>query len=648
MPRTVLQFPQVHRSLRPRVALALAAAVIACSGGDGPTTVKRDALTAVQATPTTLSLIVPQTAPLQADLVGLGASTGQGTVTFSSSANAIASVNASGVVTAVSAGTATITVTGSHPSTAALNASTVTTTVAVTVSLPPNALTNVTIAPSAPTVIVGQTVALVPTITTANASVTASCGYASSTPAMATVTGGGVVSGVAPGSPIITVTCNGNGGGTTANSIVRTVTVNVIPPPVASVELTVPFAYLQPGPGTGRVSTTAVAVLRDVSNAVLTGRAITWTSTVPAVATVNSAGVVSALSTGNTQIRATSEGVSSTVNISVVRAFGAVFADQPSVANYLSGINSAGQGNPITRTAVGRYTVTFPDLGPAAIGRHFSFHVNSMSVSPNATISAPTAMCHLVSVSNATPVSMSVRCEDPITGAAKDAVFRGMVIGEWALDATHAFTMHTAVPAGVYAPDVAYSFNTANAAMSINPNSAPGEWNDALVRHNQGVVVTSQLSFTQVISAVAGRACYVRNNIGSSAAIENLCFDRATGIVNVAHQTLRLTSGRQGQIWGTAMIDAATGTSTGQGTTSSGGIATARTGAGKYTVTFSGLNATTGTLGIVANGWGGNDFVYCSHFVRLANPLTVDIACFDKFGAFSSDQLSGVQLLVLR
>ena len=646
MPRLSPQAQRV-RAFRPvRFAPLLTAAFVACSGGDGPAAVKRDALTGMQVSPTVLALLVPQTAPLQANLVGLGASTGQGSITFTSSANTIASVSTSGVVTAVGQGSATITVTGSHPSTSTLNASTVTATVDVSVSLPPNALTNVTIAPSAPTVIVGQTVPLVPTITTASASVTSTCTYVTSASALASVSATGVVTGVAPGSPIITVTCNGSGAGTTANSIVRTVTVTVIPPPVATVEVTAPFAYLQPGPGTGRISTTAAAVLKDASGAVLTGRTITWTSTTPAIASVSSLGVVSALTTGSTQIRATSEGVSNTVTINVVRAFGAVFADQPSAASSQSGINSAGLANTIARTAVGRYTVSFPDIGVGTIGRRFTFSVNAMSGSANIALGAPTAMCHLFSVGNTTPVTAQVRCEDPVTGAAKDAVFRAMVIGELALEGAHTFSMHTAGNAVPYAPDAAYSFNTANAAMLITPNSAPGEWNNAQVRHNQSVAIPSQLAFSQVITSQAGRTCYVRNNIGNSPFIDNLCFDRVAGVVDVMQQSLRLTAGRSGQIYGAILMDASNGA--GGGFVSSGTIASSRTGVGKYTVTFSGINATTGTFGIVADPWGGNDWAHCTHFVTNTNPLTIDVACFNKLGAFSNAGLGGVQLLVLR
>ena len=53
---------------------------------------------------------------------------------------------------------------------------------------------------------------------------------------------------------------------------------------------------------------TMIAVTRDVSNAVLTGRTIVWSSSNTAFATVNASGVVTAVAIGSANIIATSEG----------------------------------------------------------------------------------------------------------------------------------------------------------------------------------------------------------------------------------------------------------------------------------------------------------------------------------------------------
>lgn len=83
------------------------------------------------------------------------------------------------------------------------------------------------------------------------------------------------------------------------------------PPTIATVDLTPGTATLDIG-----AKATLTATPRDASGNALTGRIITWNSSVPAVATV-AAGVVTAVAQGNTTITATSEGKSATAAITV-------------------------------------------------------------------------------------------------------------------------------------------------------------------------------------------------------------------------------------------------------------------------------------------------------------------------------------------
>jgi uncharacterized protein YjdB len=64
-------------------------------------------------------------------------------------------------------------------------------------------------------------------------------------------------------------------------------------------------------------TTQATAVTRDASNNVLTGRAIVWSSSNTAVATVSVAGVVAAVGAGTATITATSETQSGTAVVTV-------------------------------------------------------------------------------------------------------------------------------------------------------------------------------------------------------------------------------------------------------------------------------------------------------------------------------------------
>ena len=72
--------------------------------------------------------------------------------------------------------------------------------------------------------------------------------------------------------------------------------------PVATVVVTVGASSLTPGQ-----STQAVAVARDSSGSLLTGRPVAWTSLDPHVATVSPTGIVTGVSDGSATIRATVE-----------------------------------------------------------------------------------------------------------------------------------------------------------------------------------------------------------------------------------------------------------------------------------------------------------------------------------------------------
>ncbi len=125
-------------------------------------------------------------------------------VTWATDNGAVATVNASGLVTGAAAGPATITATSEGMIGAA----------AVTVAPVNVPVASVTVSPATASRQVGQTVQL--TATPRDASGTALTGrvvtWASSNPAIATVTGSGLVSGVAAGPATITATSEGQSG----------------------------------------------------------------------------------------------------------------------------------------------------------------------------------------------------------------------------------------------------------------------------------------------------------------------------------------------------------------------------------------------------------------------------------------------------
>ena len=88
------------------------------------------------------------------------------------------------------------------------------------------------------------------------------------------------------------------------------------PQPVASVMINAGSRSTTVG-----VTVQLTATARDANGRTLTGRAITWQSSAPGVATVNASGLVTAASVGNTVVTATSEGKSDTARVWVYAAY---------------------------------------------------------------------------------------------------------------------------------------------------------------------------------------------------------------------------------------------------------------------------------------------------------------------------------------
>ncbi len=67
-------------------------------------------------------------------------------------------------------------------------------------------------------------------------------------------------------------------------------------------------------------SASAQAELRTLAGAVLTGRAVSWSSSAPTVASVDASGVIASVSVGSATITATSEGISGSATLTVLPA----------------------------------------------------------------------------------------------------------------------------------------------------------------------------------------------------------------------------------------------------------------------------------------------------------------------------------------
>ena len=217
-------------------------------------------------------------------------------VTWSSSDPTVASITSTGVVTAIKPGVAT----------ASASAGGKTSTIAITVS--PVPVATVTVTPETVGLVLGVTPTKQLTVVTkdANGNVVTdrAVAWSSSNPAAATVDANGLVTAVSSGSTTITATSETKTG-------VSAITVTQAP--VNAVTLSPGSATLVVG-GTQQLT----ATLTDLNGIVLTGRTVTWASSNPATATVDSNGLVTGVAAGGpVTITATSETKTGTSAITV-------------------------------------------------------------------------------------------------------------------------------------------------------------------------------------------------------------------------------------------------------------------------------------------------------------------------------------------
>src|SRR5690606_11772194 len=132
-----------------------------------------------------------------------------------------------------------------------------------------------------------------------------SVAWASTAPAVATVSASGLVTAVTPGTASITATSEGKTG---------QATVTVLAIPVASVSVEPTSGALIVGE-TMQLSATA----RSADDEVLTGRSVAWSSSNATIASVSSSGLVTAVAAGGpVTITATIEGQTASAAITVV------------------------------------------------------------------------------------------------------------------------------------------------------------------------------------------------------------------------------------------------------------------------------------------------------------------------------------------
>jgi uncharacterized protein YjdB len=173
---------------------------------------------------------------------------------------------------------------------------------------PPPPVASVVVTPPTSTITAGQTAQLTAATRDAQGGNLAgrTVTWSSTNNAVATVSSTGMVTAVAVGGPV-TIIASSEGQDGSA-------TVTVTPPPVATVSVAPASQNMTPG-STAQLS----ATMRDAAGNTLTGRVVTWSTSNNGVATVSSAGIVTAVAVGGpVTITATSEGQSGTASVTVV------------------------------------------------------------------------------------------------------------------------------------------------------------------------------------------------------------------------------------------------------------------------------------------------------------------------------------------
>ena len=281
-------------------------------------------------------------------------------VTWASAASSVATVNGSGVATAVSAGTSNITATCAVVAVCqALNGS-------ATLNVTAAALVSIAVTPENPNVAKGVTQQFTATGTYTDgtqSALTSQATWVSATPAIATINASGLASAVATGSSGITATFSG----VTSTAVTLTVTAATL----TSIQISAPGVSLVQGTSQQYGAT---GTYSDGASSDITAN-VTWNSASPTVAAFQPGGTVgdiTAVQAGATTITASLGATGSNqLALTVTPAATTITASVSSLALSVinTGLNPALTGNPrqitITNTGAGAATNVTVTASPA-------------------------------------------------------------------------------------------------------------------------------------------------------------------------------------------------------------------------------------------------------------------------------------------
>lgn len=266
--------------------------------GTAQITVTSPPVGSVTVTPGSASIPVYRTVQLDAKTLDAAGHPLEGRmVTWSSSADQIATTSSSGLVTGIAAGSAVITALAEGQAGTA------------NITVTPPAVATVTVDPPTATLLIGQSQQLTATeLDEKGAPLTdRSVAWSTSDAKVVAVDGNGLITAVGPGTAVITAT---------SENVKGTSTIVVIPIPVASVSVAPADTTVTAGDHVQLRVTLADAVGNLLS---LEGRMIDWTTSDGHLASVDRTGRVSAKAPGMATITATSEGKSGSSALTIVK-----------------------------------------------------------------------------------------------------------------------------------------------------------------------------------------------------------------------------------------------------------------------------------------------------------------------------------------
>jgi uncharacterized protein YjdB len=372
----------------------------------------------------------------------------------------------------------------------------------------------------------------------------------------------------------------------------------------------------------------------------LIGRSVTWQNSHPAVATVtersNGASVLG-VSSGTTVVRAASEGKSDSAMVTVPAPtngrYAYALADNPTAFSYTVAAdkfyNSSGQSITITRTANGRYQVSFSGNQPPA-GQTQNFQVTALGTDP--------VYCKIAAVTTtATAVVAAVSCYD-MDGDYTDQAFTILMPGSGALPGRYAFGWADQPTGSGYTPSAMFNATGQNLVIRRQDEGAYTVTFAGAGRVDRDVD-------TDIVLVTAAGPGQNRCTPVSLMSVDVLPVHCATGSTYTYNQdpddagfmTALLERGMPGKRFAYAYVHSQfTAPSTRQTYTSNGGaVEVTRPSAGRIDITFRGLGRTANngneTAYVVAEG---NDNAFCKlvNWQTAGADLTVSAICYSEEG----------------